>query len=205
MKNKKSVNRILFLIGILISITLVYFSVVNVDLNKVIAEIRSSNYVYILPAVLIMFAGHWLRSIRWKMLLSPHQPIATRHLFSALMIGYLGNTVLPAHMGELIRSYIIKKKTGLPGSLVFGTIVLERFLDVLSLIIIMIVTLMVYPFPGWLYRSALAVTISIIVLLVLFTLFKAKGDVLLSIFSKSIGLFSERMAKIWSSKIKNFV
>ena len=199
-----STNIIFFIIGILVSAVMLYFALVDVDYHRFVVEIRDAKLQYVITAVLIMFAGHWLRSVRWKMLLSPYKDIAGSKLFSALMVGYLGNTVLPAHLGELIRSYIIKRNSALSGSLVLGTITLERFLDIISLLIIMSVVFIVYPFPAWLQSSVLIMMLVVIGLFALAVVIRKNSQDVHNFISKMIGFFSMRAAEKFTLKMNNF-
>ena len=58
------------------------------------------------------------------------------------MIGFMGNSVLPLRLGEFIRAYMLTKQEGIPFSLGLGTIVMERILDSISLLLILAVILL---------------------------------------------------------------
>jgi len=71
------------------------------------------------------------------------------NLFSSLMIGYMANIFMPAHLGEFIRSYLIGRKESMPSSLAFSTIVVERIIDMFSLLLLLALAIILYPFPDW--------------------------------------------------------
>jgi len=66
-------------------------------------------------------------------------------LYKAELIGYFGNNVLPVRLGELLRSYLIGNEWNLSTSYVFGTVVLERLLDTLSLATLAFLLILIYP------------------------------------------------------------
>ena len=162
-----------FCIGLAFSVFFLYLAFRQVDIQKLTEALRNSNIPILILAVLIMFISHWFRALRHRYLLEPVKPITNSSLFTALVIGYMANAVLPAHLGEFLRAYVIGKKEGISGSSAFATIVVERVLDVLSLLIIMGIVFWVYPFPKIIQLSAfitLAFTLAIIAFLVLLKL-----------------------------------
>jgi glycosyltransferase 2 family protein len=75
------------------------------------------------------------RAVRWQYLL---QPIGTTHLRVALrttIIGFAANAVLPARVGEVLRPYLLARREGLAVSATFATIILERLLDLLTVLL----------------------------------------------------------------------
>jgi uncharacterized protein (TIRG00374 family) len=97
--------------------------------------------------------AHGLRALRWRFLLAPVKMLNTWSLFSALLIGYAANTFVPAHLGEFLRAFVVGKKHSISASAAFATIVVERILDVISLIVVMALVIIVHPFPEWVETS----------------------------------------------------
>ena len=108
---------------------------------------QSANYWWLIPAVIVQLIAHWIRSVRWQYFLGNLKKIPVSTLFSATMIGYMGNTVLPAHLGEIIRANVVGHGEKIPTSSVLATVVIERIIDMFSLLIIMVAVLLIYPFP----------------------------------------------------------
>lgn len=112
----------------------VYFAVNNINFAKLWGYIQSVNYWFYLLVIPIVIASHYLRAMRWKILINPiHKNTKTFNLFSAIMIGYGINNVIPRG-GEFVRPYVIAKREGIPIASLVGTVVLERFFDVLNLL-----------------------------------------------------------------------
>lgn len=141
-------------IGILISAIFLYLAFRQVDIHKLGEVLKSTNVYILMPAIVVIFASHWLRAVRHRYLLAPIKQISNHSLFSALMIGYMANNILPAHLGELLRAYVIGKKEGISGSSTLATIAVERIIDVLSLLIIMGFVFIYFPFPDMVKISA---------------------------------------------------
>lgn len=105
-------------------------------------SISKAHYLLFLPVFGLLLLSHYIRALRWKMLMEPlgYQP-STFNIFNAVMIGYLANLAFP-RLGELLKCTILAKyeKTG-PDKLV-GTIVAERTIDLLCLIGVFILTIL---------------------------------------------------------------
>ncbi len=106
------------------------------DWNAIIADLSGAKYIYLIPAVLMLLVSHFIRALRWKILMEPlgYKP-TTLNTFLAVMIGYWANLAVP-RLGEVLKCTILAKYEKVPADKLVGTIVAERAIDVLSLIII---------------------------------------------------------------------
>ncbi len=145
--NKSTKNKINLVIGILISVLCLYLAFRKVNFIEMFQALKNANYWYLIPAIVVAFLSHFLRAFRWRYLVDPIRRLRLSSLFSSLIIGYAVNTFMPAHLGEIVRAYVLSKKEQIPMSPVFATIVVERIIDVFSLLALMVFALFVYPFP----------------------------------------------------------
>jgi uncharacterized protein (TIRG00374 family) len=93
------------------------------------------------------------------------------------MIGYSANIIMPAHLGEFLRAYVLSKKHEISMSSTFATIVMERIIDVFSLLAIMLLSISFHPFPRWVVNGAylmLAATLGLFLFLISFKKFNSK-------------------------------
>lgn len=104
-------------------------------IDKIIADFKSTNYWWIGAVFLCYILSNISRSLRWQMLIRPlgRNPRFI-NVFSAVMIAYFGNLGLP-RLGEVMRSVAISKYEVIPVERVIGTVILERLMDVLFLLI----------------------------------------------------------------------
>ncbi|SPD72717.1 conserved membrane hypothetical protein [uncultured Desulfobacterium sp.] len=193
-------QKIKFVVGILISLLCLYLAFRRVDFYEMWQAASAANYWYMAPTIIVIFFSHYLRSLRWRYLLAPLKSIDTFSLFSSLMIGYSANLIMPAHFGEFIRAYVLSKKRQIPLSPVFATIVIERIIDIFSLLVLMLAALFVYPFPDWLIKSGyvmLACSFGLLAFLVFLKVFTAKAvgfvDLILTPFPRRV---SERISSV---------
>ena len=90
----------------------------------------------IVPALLLLFVAHYSRALRWKLLMEPmgYQP-STFNVFAAVMIGYLVNTGVP-RLGEVVKCSILARYEKVRVDRLVGTIVMERAVDVVCLLVV---------------------------------------------------------------------
>jgi uncharacterized protein (TIRG00374 family) len=106
---------------------------------------------YVALACLVLSVSYWIRGLRWRVLLSAARPIPVADAFWASMVGYLGNSFLPARAGELARSAILGHRLSISKSFVLATALTERVMDVIALVLISLVaTTVVGDLPSWL-------------------------------------------------------
>ncbi|MEE8437414.1 MAG: lysylphosphatidylglycerol synthase transmembrane domain-containing protein [Candidatus Neomarinimicrobiota bacterium] len=138
-----------FGLGLLISLAGLFYAFGKVDFPVLWNKIQQVNFWYLFLVILLIVFSIAVRAKRWQMLLTPLEKISFHPLFGATMIGYFGNGVLPFRLGEILRAYSLNKKTGLETSSVFGTIILERILDLLGLVVFTLFIAVFYPFKAW--------------------------------------------------------
>ncbi|MFQ5709507.1 MAG: lysylphosphatidylglycerol synthase transmembrane domain-containing protein [bacterium] len=166
-------------VGVIISGIFIFLAFRQVDLRDMAVALKSANYWWLLPALIFMFTSHGLRARRWGYFLKPITSVKLHPLFSALMIGYAANNVFPLRLGEFLRAFAIGKSAGLSKSSAFATVIVERLIDVLTLLIILAATILIYPLPDLIKNSGyviFAFTVAVIVLMV-FLMEKTEGTI----------------------------
>jgi len=138
MRKKIGVSLIL---GLIVSILALYLAFRNVPLNDLVIYLGSINYVWILPAVVVILLSFALRVYRWKIILESVGKISFWQSFHPLMIGFMINCILPGRVGEVARPVILQKKENIPFSTGLATVAAERVFDVGMLIVLFAVLL----------------------------------------------------------------
>ena len=105
-----------------------------------------------------------VRAARWRVLLAPIRIVPLPATLSYLLIGYLANDVLPARLGELVRTHYMGDRQGLSRATVLGTVVVERVVDIAVVVAIAAVAILVLSVRGTV-ASAVLVGLAIGVLL----------------------------------------
>jgi len=114
-------------------LTLLY---VRMDIHAFADSMTDIQYWLLVPVVGLHAVAWCLRTVRWRILLSPFQPIPTSRLFTIVMTGAMVNTLVPGRAGEFWRAHTLGRREGLSRATAFGTIVVERVIDGLVLVLI---------------------------------------------------------------------
>ena len=154
-------------VGVAVGAFFFYLAVRRIDLGQMRAALAAADYAWVLVAGALMLASHYLRAMRWRFFLAPVRRVDTLTLFSALMIGYAANTFMPAHLGEFLRALVLGRKKNIPAGAAFASIVIERIVDVISLIAVMALVIIVHPFPEWVEISGYVMLVGSLALLAL--------------------------------------
>ena len=190
-------NTTRLIIGCLIGGVFLYLAGRKVDFSLMWEAFTKVNYGFVLLAVPVMFFSHFLRALRWRYLMDPIKRVDLASLFSALLIGYMANILMPAHLGELLRAYVLGKKRGVSASSTFATIVVERIIDVLALLLLMVFAVFVYPFPDWINKAGYAMLIGTVGLFVFLILLKKY----FAFFERFVRLFLKPLPKKLQEKL----
>ena len=139
-----AVRRTLFgrreLISTLIPIALIVLAARNVDWSEAARALSRANPLYVVLALVVYYATFPLRSWRWSRLLREGgADIGWDQLLKILFIGWFVNSIVPAKLGDLYRSYLVKRRFGVSLSRTVGVVVAERLLDLLVVFALLIV------------------------------------------------------------------
>ncbi|MGH0037799.1 MAG: lysylphosphatidylglycerol synthase transmembrane domain-containing protein [Myxococcota bacterium] len=122
-------------LGIAISVASIGYVVRGVPLDEVRdAMARADLWLLIalsVPAYVFQVA---LRALRWRHLTNPVAEVPRWTLYRAQSLGFMVNNLLPLRLGELLRAWYLARESGASGAAIIGTVVLERVLDVVSLL-----------------------------------------------------------------------
>lgn len=135
-------------IGIGVSLFFIILLFRKIDLDKLLNAFAAMDWRYLAPAVLFTFVSYFFRAVRWRYLLLPIGKASMANLFSATIIGYMANNILPARLGEFVRAYALGEKEGLDKSAVFATLVIDRLFDGFTVLVILLITFFTVKLPA---------------------------------------------------------
>lgn len=137
-----------YLLGLAVSLLAGWLFVEAVPLSEMGAALAGMNPWWLIPNILIYAGVYAVRAWRWHYLMLPVAEVPFRPLLSALMIGFLGNNLLPAHLGEFVRAVALGGSQGVSKSATFATVVLERIYDGLTVLLFLLLVLTFMDLPG---------------------------------------------------------
>lgn len=136
--NKKVI--ISFVVGLVVSAAALYFAFRNVPISDLISYLASINYLWVLPALVMVMISFWLRAVRWQIILESSCKISVWRAFHPMMIGFMINCVLPGRLGEIARPVILQKKENVPFTVGLATVAAERAFDICLLLLLFMAT-----------------------------------------------------------------
>ena len=141
---KRLLTILQYLLFLGLGVFLVWWSISKMseaDLQQCKEALSSARYILIVPVFIIISASHVSRALRWKLLMKPlgYTP-GLPNTFFAVMIGYLANLAFP-RLGEVLKCTILARYEKVPADKLVGTILIERVVDVICLLIVFAITI----------------------------------------------------------------
>ncbi|MGH9582450.1 MAG: lysylphosphatidylglycerol synthase transmembrane domain-containing protein, partial [Bryobacteraceae bacterium] len=154
--NRISRSRALYsAFALALAAVLLYFSLRGIHWREVWTILAGADPRFILLGAAISTFSLLLRALRWRVLLRSRAPVDVGTAFWAMSACYFGNNFLPARAGELVRTFIVSRRTGLSKTFVLTTALSERLSDAIALVVIGSVVLLTLPVrPGWFAHAA---------------------------------------------------
>ena len=184
------------LLGLVVSVGLLVYFFWDVDLRVVGGRLRQTLWGFLALSVALNFLSLWARARRWRYLFAPGA--RSGHLFRALLVGYMGNNLLPLRAGEIVRIYVASRH-GPRFWTAFATVVVERVLDGLALGLLVGGVLLVVAVPGelrWSILLFLAVDLVGILVLVLIAAAPDAARAIIETLFHRIGWLERRMLSV---------
>lgn len=184
------------IIGIILSIILIYISLKGVEYKNIFAGFEKANYPFLIPTVMLFIVIQLLRSLRWGTILSPIEKIDQKKLFPITCIGFMAIALIPMRTGEIVRPYLISKESGVPFSSAMATILVERVLDSVTLIGILIWVLSANNSNKWFGKSIYIFLLTFIIMLSIVCIFYFKKQVFLLMIRSALRKCPEKV-RLW--------
>ncbi|WPR74813.1 lysylphosphatidylglycerol synthase transmembrane domain-containing protein [Algoriphagus sp. NG3] len=118
-----------------IAIWIFWFLYRDIEFEALITQTKASNWSWIMGSLIISMVGFWIRSWRWTLLISSDEgkQVTSARAYHAVMVGYLVNMLVP-RAGEVARCGVLKRTNGISIGHLLGTVIVERSIDLLFLI-----------------------------------------------------------------------
>jgi uncharacterized protein (TIRG00374 family) len=135
--------------GLAVSALLLWWAFRGEDLGAIARQLAAADPAWLILSGAILTSGGLVRALRWHLLLEPLGVATTLGArWKALNIGFMVTNLLPARLGEVVRPFALSKMAPVSMSGALGTVVLERVLDTVALLILLLVTLLSPAFPA---------------------------------------------------------
>jgi uncharacterized protein (TIRG00374 family) len=148
----------------------------------------------------------WFRALRWRHLTDPIQPIETAPLARAVAVGFMTNNIFPLRIGEVVRSWLLARETGASTAALFGTVILERVIDAVSVIVLLLIVI-----GGWggggegeLARGALLLLPAALIPIAFLVILRAAPDRVVGVVTALLRPFPARVATFAERTLRRF-
>lgn len=129
-------------VAVILAVGLMAIFFRNADFGKVWTAMTSARFDLLLVQLVMTGLSYVIRAERWQYLLEPLGHTRFRNVFRATVIGFAASTVLPARAGEVIRPFVLARREGLNATSAFATIVVERVLDLVAVLMLLAIYLL---------------------------------------------------------------
>lgn len=141
------------LIGIVISLVCIGIVVQGIEWSAVGGALRRTDPLLVAPSLGFLTLLFVLRAYRWQRLVKPIVALPLRPFWSASLIGFMANDLLPLRVGELVRAYALAHLTSIRVSAALATALLERVWDTVTIGVLTLLTFSRFSLPVWVTRT----------------------------------------------------
>lgn len=128
---KKTISLIFVFLVTALALT---YALWDVDFGELGQLLSGGDYRVLFPLLVLLVLFYWMKALRWVYILKPVEDFTVSDVTPSMVIGFAGNNVLPAHLGELIRIVIFARKFSKPISSITITLLVERIFDLLAIL-----------------------------------------------------------------------
>jgi uncharacterized protein (TIRG00374 family) len=147
-------------VGAAISVAAIWLVLRSVDIGRAVEVLRTADRGWIGLMAGFILIDLAVRGLRWQRLVAPIGHVRYPAMLAYLLVGYLANNVLPARIGELVRSHYLGDREGLSRTTTLGTVVVERVVDFVVVVAIASAAIIVLSVRG-IVASAVLVGIAV--------------------------------------------
>jgi uncharacterized protein (TIRG00374 family) len=147
----------------------------RVNVRKLVQAFGGIVWPWVIGVFVLNMVNTWIEAFRWRLILSPVRAgIRTLNTFAGLLVGVVGNTVLPLRLGDGARAYYLARRENVAVASSLGSVMLDRVLDVTFFLVMVVVTGLYYDLPrlveraGYLAGLAVALAVAVFAALVIF-------------------------------------
>jgi glycosyltransferase 2 family protein len=171
---KKLIKRLFsfLIIGIIF-----YFILRGVNIEIIWKTLLNINWVLFLVLCVFNIVSVIINAIRWQILLKPIKHVSFFSSFNATVIGYMFNNIIPFHLGELVRSFVIERDEEIKLISGLTTIFIEKIFDVIVLFIFTVVFLFFSDINSSIKYSIIFIGIISSILLIFLYIFSHKKSI----------------------------
>ena len=150
MRHLSARNTLTVVLGLAVAMVASYFAVKDINFDKLGTALAGAQYIYVIPGLIVVYAGYAARAWRWQLMIAPLKPVPFRRVFPLLVIGFAWNVLIPLRVGELVRAHLLGRREGVSRPALLATVFVERVLDGVCIVALLALLGFLYPaLPAW--------------------------------------------------------
>jgi uncharacterized protein (TIRG00374 family) len=197
------------LVGLAISGGALWLTLRGKDLGAIWQAVLDADYRYLAPYALVLVAIHFIRTVRWGLLLEPVAKVPFGKLNAVCAVGFMALVILPFRLGEFARPYLVSDRPRLRVSAALSSVVVERVTDGLFMAALLVLTLFAVPAGrpglGFLRAGGFGVLLAFAALLAFLVLAYQNRALAVRITHRILDPISPRLAKRASGMMDAFI
>jgi len=187
---KNWLRRPRFWLSIVVSLLALYLAVRDVQWSEVATALSKANGILLLLALVSVLLNTLGKAVRWRLLFYPrHTRLSVKNCLSVLFVGQLTNSLLPARSGDLVRALLIAADRNTSRVLALATVAVEKAMDSVLLLLLVVLLSVRMPMPRWLRRSSLVFGGALVVLLLAVMIIASQRQRIVGILESWIGRY----------------
>jgi glycosyltransferase 2 family protein len=207
----KKKNWIVWLIGlvVLIAIVMVVRSRIHFRWDIFWQQLKQANWKLIGVGIALIWGAYVLRAVRWSIFLKPTKPVSPFKLIGSMVIGFTGVALL-GRAADLVRPYLVSRRTQIPLSAQVAVYVVERMFDFGSMALIFSTVILLspdrhtLPRPDLIHKAAVGGLLGALALGLFAVFVRVSGKVVARIFGRTFGMLSPKLGASIEEKILDF-
>jgi uncharacterized protein (TIRG00374 family) len=164
------------LVMVVVTVFFSYIALSGISLSEVWHALRTSDYLWLIPALIAFGFGNLARAMRWRSLFAHARRPPPGPMLNATMIGYFYISILPARAGEAARVLVLNQRCSAPAVEIVGTVVIERLYDLVAILVIFFAAEHWLPHVSWFGAAAVAAIVLAVLIAAAATVLAVYGD-----------------------------
>lgn len=195
-------QRLKILLSIALGLLLMAIWLYIVDFEEMLGVLSNARIAFILPLIVFFTLMYFIRSLRWKIILSPVENITIIESFNLCMTNYFINFLIPVHAGELVKSMLLKKMKGTPVSKSLLSVYVDKVTDLIPIFLLLIVAPFLSKEISAITYTTSGILVAVLSLCVLFLFFVSQKKRLSLIWIERVFFF---LPVRFRMKLRNFL
>ena len=166
-------KKILTIAGFVISILLLFLSLKDIRFQEILEALKKADLRFVFIPTLFIFCAVTLSAFKWARISGNNVKVG--QTFLSLIIGLFVNNVLPARIGEVVRGYVLSKKSGISFAYAISTVLVDRFFDLVGLLLLTFIFFPKQSLPLQVSRSLYILVSLLIVLMAVLVIMSREG------------------------------